>query len=368
MCLIVFKENKDSVFTNRNFKTMITRNSDGLGLMWRENGRVRTEKCMGTPSEKFKLCRKYRNLPTYAMHARIRTHGLTNEANCHPYEIMNMDKGDPIDLYMMHNGMISAAPDTNKDMSDTWHYVEYVLKPLIKSNVDLLWNNEWIQNMISKDIGFSKLLFMRSDGEAKDAVLVLNFKNGTERNGCWLSNDHSTEPHRHVGHNSYSHLHRHDYSEYNEELYKNYRRDNTPSLEDNTSKTVIITPKTTMFDPKNVSKMSLLQPNGKNYLPNATKEDNIIELKPLVTAIDDPNENLLLHLHMLRGMSDWGVKEALKDDPDLASDIILTLYTKNTMSYEDIVQAINDKDDIEGIVRLIRQMEVDEGNQIKNYR
>ena len=194
MCLIVLKQGKEAEFTNIQFNNMISRNQDGLGIMWVEKQkdgslRVRHEKTKGGQKEQFKLFQKHRNKTWYAMHARFKTHGANDLANCHPYKILDIDDGDPIDLYMMHNGVINVPEDTDTGMSDTWNFIEGVLKPMFKADHNLL-DNKNIRIMIDRAIGASKLLFMRNEGE--DKVVIINKQAGDEIKGCWLSNLHST--------------------------------------------------------------------------------------------------------------------------------------------------------------------------------
>lgn len=368
MCLIVFKESHKSVFTNRQFKYMINRNPDGFGMMWQEDGRVKFEKCMGDDKDKFKLFKKNRFKPTYAMHARIKTHGLINEANCHPYEILNIDKGDAIDLYMMHNGMINNAPDVNKDMSDTWHYVEYVIKPMAKANIGLIWDNESIQDMIQKHIGASKLLFMRSD-EVENPVLIFNHEAGTEKDGCWLSNNYSTDaPYKTYNHNTYIGT-KFDTKEVvtrdltDADIEKARKEFQESEYEDWSH-----LPYNHNYKEKDFTK------DGKLYLPSSSKDNKIVELKPketiLISKEDSDKQDLLFMLSMIRGMSDGAIKDYIKDEPEIAADIITGLYTKNTMSYEVVINQIKSTTGIFGIVRLLKDMSVDldTKTQIKSYK
>lgn len=174
MCLIVYKEGKDAHFSNRQFKNMLNRNQDGLGIMWREEGRVKVIKSIGKSKDKFNIWKNIREKECYAMHARLKTHGDVDEVNCHPYPILSIDDGDPIDLYMMHNGTISSAPEYDKTKSDTWHFIEATIKPLAKGGMlEFLWNDEPFHQWIQSAIGTSKLLFMRSD-DVEHPVLILN--------------------------------------------------------------------------------------------------------------------------------------------------------------------------------------------------
>jgi len=190
MCLIVYKENEDAFFSNRQFKNMLKRNEDGLGIMWRENGRVKVAKSVGNNKDKFNMWKSIREqTDQYAMHARLKTHGEIDIENCHPYKVLDIDDGDPIDMYMMHNGTISNAPtDMDKDKSDTWHFVEATIKPLAKAGlIDLIWKDAAFQKWISGCIAHSKLLFMRSD-DVDNPVIIFNYEKGEELRGCWLSN------------------------------------------------------------------------------------------------------------------------------------------------------------------------------------
>lgn len=202
MCLIVHKYGKDSVFTLQQFDNMINANRDGLGIMYVENGRVKVEKCIGTEKEKRELWLKHRDKNHYVMHSRLATHGSRDKegmlANCHPYEILNMDKGDPIDLYMVHNGVITGIKDVDIKMSDTWNFIEGVIKPMVKADISLLWQNQYMQHFIDRGIGSSKLVFLSSKAmkhnisdKAAYYSLTINQQAGDTVNGCWLSNLHS---------------------------------------------------------------------------------------------------------------------------------------------------------------------------------
>ncbi len=359
MCLIVWKEGKDAVFTNRQFKNMINRNADGLGIMWRENGRVMVEKSVGSAQEKFKLFQKHRDKEYYAMHARLRTHGAIDEANCHPYELLNIDKGDPIDLYMMHNGVLGAAPTTMPNMSDTWNFVEYILKPIVKNNVDLLWDSTEFQTWLEKAIGGSKFIFMRSDepaGEGNAPVLILNANAGTYTTKCWLSNTHCSVSSYKTG--SYCGVQHNN---------QNFTHGQTQATGTHTT-TAGTTQGTTSPKP-NVPAGSpwalfLEKKRTKDTplaLPNIST-NKVVQIEDHRTPLDESTAvvqdaaGLLQIAVTLRGMSIHAVKEFVRDDPDTAADIILTYYEKNTMPWEVIIQQIQDDNTVDGIVDLIRHI------------
>lgn len=343
MCLIVFKRNDRSVFTNRQFKNMIARNNDGLGIMYIEDGRVKHFKTVGSDKEKFKLFQQCRNKVTYAMHSRYKTHGLINEKNCHPYELLSIDKGDPIDLYVMHNGVLDA-PDIDKDMSDTWHYMEYILKPIIKADIDLLWESPHIQRMITKAIGGSKLLFMRSD-PVKFPILILNSTLGTEKDGCWLSNSHGCTETGYTYGRQGGHW---------DAVKKVWSYDARPLVSQEERETAF----DAMYDVKKYTEKDFTK-QGALLLPKEKKDDKIITLKPQA-LVEHPNENLMYVLRELRSLSDLAIKDFIRDDPDLTADIIMELYPKNTMDYETIMKVIKTPVGLDNITNLIRHMAIDE--------
>ena len=357
MCLIVFKENTESTFSNKQFKSMIRRNRDGLGIMWRENGRVLVEKSVADERSKFALWHKHRDREQYAMHARLTTHGKTNEDNCHPYKVLSIDDGDAIDLYMMHNGVITNAPDVDKAMSDTWHFVEYIIKPIAKTNLPLLWDNDPFQQWLQKSIGASKLLFMRSD-DVQFPTLILNSSMGKEETGCWLSNTYSTD----TAHSYYTPK-KAGLSHHNQ----NFTRKTTTTTESSTTGTTGIT--TIEPGPDYVK----LGDQFKDAFPNLVKAANGFFLPNRVPfAVPEikseaPDAALVEIVSTLKGMSLHNIKEWIREDPDLCADVILALYEKNTMPYELIVQQIADDKGIEGIVDIIRHITSFNKAPIKNY-
>ena len=188
MCLIVHKESANSEFTLSQFYTSFTRNTDGLGIMYVEDDRVKVDKVVGGYKEQLELFRKHQDRDMYCLHQRFKTKGLINEVNCHPYKILDYDE-DGLDLYMMHNGTMQVTIK-DQDMSDTWHFAEYYLKPVLKADPNLI-NNEEFQELISGYIGNgNKLLFLNNYGE----VLIFNEEKGHTENGCWFSNQYSIKP------------------------------------------------------------------------------------------------------------------------------------------------------------------------------
>jgi hypothetical protein len=110
----------------------------------------------------------------WLFHYRIATDGLVNESNCHPFRIDD-------NHVFAHNGMISnCKPAPKAPESDTRRFNYDILKLL---EPDMIWS-EATQKLMTKFIGHSKLVFLRSDGE----YLIVNEKHGTWKDGLWFSN------------------------------------------------------------------------------------------------------------------------------------------------------------------------------------
>lgn len=203
MCLIVVKNKPDASFSVEDFRTSYARNSDGTGIMYVENGRVVVEKTMGTTIvEHLALYYKHMNKEQFILHHRFATQGEKAVSNCHPFQVLSIDEGDPYDLYFAHNGNIAMSKfgtDYDKKLSDTHLFSLIWLKPLMKQYPEII-DNEVFQWMLADLIGSgNKLAFLRSDGR----VWIFNRTAGEEHNGCWLSNKYSIQSNKTTTHYAY---------------------------------------------------------------------------------------------------------------------------------------------------------------------
>jgi hypothetical protein len=124
------------------------------------------------------------------VHFRWRTHGDLSVDNVHPYMILDKSNGDPVDLALMHNGVISYIHKSGDPRSDTQMYVDLILRPILKDNWKLIYNTSFAC-LVERDISSgSKFLILPSEG----APVIFNEDSGHEEKdqpGVWYSNSYS---------------------------------------------------------------------------------------------------------------------------------------------------------------------------------
>lgn len=114
------------------------------------------------------------------VHFRIATHGTVDAFNCHPWPI---DTPSGRGFAVIHNGIIRSC-GSSKEKSDTGHFVDEILTPLLSADPDIL-DNPAIIALLERDVTFSnKLVILRDDGK----VWFLNGDEGIDDLGCWFSN------------------------------------------------------------------------------------------------------------------------------------------------------------------------------------
>ena len=184
MCIIIYQP-EGAKFKPGLLRNLFHRNSDGFGLFYADEGRIHVEKIVNPNEESIiKLFEEFQDRPL-AMHLCLMTHGIQDKENTHPYRILNKRRHG-IDLWMAHNGVLDVDEEHAK-RSDTWHFVEYFLRPALASNPHLLQNTSF-RKILTNAAGSNKLLFLDGKGE----VTIINERLGTQHQdtGCWLSNTH----------------------------------------------------------------------------------------------------------------------------------------------------------------------------------
>jgi len=146
-------------------------NDQGAGLLWNDNGVLKTYKTFSYKSflKKYKEVRKQTS-GKIVLHFRIATSGYMGKGNLHPF-LVNQGLG------FVHNGVISGLG--NNQHSDTYQFNE-MLKDLPSNFLE----SATILEFISAYIGSSKLVFLDALGNHT----IVNEKLGHWAGDDWFSN------------------------------------------------------------------------------------------------------------------------------------------------------------------------------------
>ena len=185
MCLLV-SQPANSKFDDDFIKGVYNLNSDGIGVMYAENGTINILKFVPKTEKDFvNFFRTNIEGRDCAWHARMRTHGDIDLENCHPYQVLSQEDGYP--LYLAHNGVLSTgnAKDTTK--SDTWHYIRDYLRPMLLKNPEFFMT-EAFKSIVGSHIGSgNKFILMDAYGNQ----VTINRHVGVFHEGAWLSNTYA---------------------------------------------------------------------------------------------------------------------------------------------------------------------------------
>lgn len=121
---------------------------------------------------------------SYAMwHARIATHGVQNESNCHPFMV-----GDNGLTYLAHNGILDVPMDRDEKRSDSRIFAEETLPKM--GGVHAL-DDDVIYTMVRSWAQGSKMCVLSVDPEADCNAYIINESSGKwDENRVWWSNDY----------------------------------------------------------------------------------------------------------------------------------------------------------------------------------
>lgn len=188
MCLLV-QQTTTTKFTDEFLADVFNKNSDGLGVMYAEDGKLHVYKCLPATAQDFiDFYRKHADGRYCVWHARMQTHGDIDMENCHPYKVTD-------NVWLAHNGILSSGNSADTSKSDTWHFIKNIIRPALIGNPDLLLDKEW-QTFIGDMIGKSnKFSLVRADGQ----VVVINASAGVNYENAWLSNTYAWSYHKFTG-------------------------------------------------------------------------------------------------------------------------------------------------------------------------
>lgn len=184
MCLLIVNKSC-TVFSDEFLRGVYERNSDGVGVMWAENGVLQVRRVLPTSAaEAIMFYREHAEGRDCVAHFRMTTHGDTNNLNCHPYEVFG--DGSDMPLFMAHNGVLSTGNAKDKTRSDTYWFIEDYLKPILKDNPQLVFEPAF-QQLLGSAIGNNRFAFMNNEG----CIAITNERDFVEYEGSLLSNKYA---------------------------------------------------------------------------------------------------------------------------------------------------------------------------------
>ena len=187
MCLLVTQTTISPVLSNDWLIDFHSSNSDGVGVMYSNDGELVIQKILPKNAQDF-IEFYHSNIKgkNCAFHLRMKTHGDIDLENCHPYEVLNRaDHG--IDLWLMHNGILSTGNKADTTKSDTWHYIRDYLRPMLIDNPEFAFHPSF-SDIVGKHIGSTnKFVLMDNQGR----LVTINQSAGVYWAGLWLSNTYA---------------------------------------------------------------------------------------------------------------------------------------------------------------------------------
>lgn len=185
MCLLVTGQAKTirNVFltTDGLLADVYSTNPDGVGVMYSDGRKMHVRKVL--PKTVDEARQFIESLPNddrpVALHFRMKTHGLIDMANCHPYQVN-------ADTWLAHNGVLHTGNAADPDKSDTWHFINDYLSTV---PTDTLHNPQFLR-LAGEFIKNNRFAIMSADGR----LSIVNRAQGIETHGIWFSNTYAWSP------------------------------------------------------------------------------------------------------------------------------------------------------------------------------
>jgi len=90
MCLLVTQSKKSPILSNQWLEDFYYSNSDGVGVMYVHQNELVIKKVLPKSADDFiTFYHSHIVGKNCAFHLRMKTHGLIDLQNCHPYEVLN---------------------------------------------------------------------------------------------------------------------------------------------------------------------------------------------------------------------------------------------------------------------------------------
>lgn len=216
MCVIIKRE-PNIIIPEEKIISACHVNPDGYGFSVVDRGKIETIKVQqpggNEATQVLKLLEDAKAHDIY-LHLRYTTAGKTNEANCHPFTSFQADN---FHVQFMHNGTLSKfSKGTDADHSDTWHFNEEFLKPLLLRFYEVdgagVLLNPLFKQILEEFRGGSTFMFYDNEGNH----LAVESSSCKQWEGWWSSNEYSFNcTHREPAKPAWS-----GYSSYNDDDYR----------------------------------------------------------------------------------------------------------------------------------------------------
>ena len=187
MCLLVVQPSTAPALTKTWLEDFYSSNSDGVGIMRSVDGELLIEKILPKDAQEF-VDFYFNHIDGHdcAFHLRMKTHGNIDMENCHPYEVFNKAEHG-VDVWLMHNGILSTGNQADITKSDTWHYIRDYLRPMLANNIDFIFTDAFAEIIGDHIGGSNKFVLMDSNGRTQ----TVNQDAGVFWGGRWLSNTYA---------------------------------------------------------------------------------------------------------------------------------------------------------------------------------
>ncbi len=189
MCLVM-THNHDTILEKEWIHDFYDHNPDGIGVMFAEDGKLQIIKSL--PKNEDEAWLFYESTirgRDCVVHWRMATHGNIDLTQVHPYVIAGPDVMPK--LAFMHNGVLHCGNATDKTKSDTWHYNESYLKPLLDpdsgGSIDLAFRPAFTAMLGDAISDNNRFVFMDDQGR----VEIVNMWTGVRWRDMWMSNTYA---------------------------------------------------------------------------------------------------------------------------------------------------------------------------------
>lgn len=222
MC-IIFHKPKNIILPNEVLENCWKSNPHGAGFMVAKDNKLIVNKGFFSLEEFINAYDVYKTENIVA-HFRWATHGNKDTNNCHPFVVNE-------NLAFAHNGVIHGIHKTGSVNSDTWHFNEEIIKPLVNEFPNA-WKHKTLKFLLQEKIGkTNKLVFLSADG----SVSIYNEERGEKAYGCWFSNVDYKEL-RNRNYSSYSRYNNNSYGWNNYSNKKKAENNGKQNVADNEKK------------------------------------------------------------------------------------------------------------------------------------